>query len=190
MARKRRIKLSDELKDAIAGLPEKEKNKLLLRLIPKDDILVERLTYELLEESDSPEERRHDLREEIESYLQRSISQFYSPGYLLLDLRSISGSINRHLRVTKDKYGEIELNLFMLNYSLDRLAGQLRRFGHQKSKTLDVYIVKRAQKLEKLIDKLHVDYQLDFSDDYQKLIQHIDTLPNTRRMARLLEFYY
>ncbi|MEL6658126.1 MAG: hypothetical protein AAFY48_13355 [Bacteroidota bacterium] len=190
MPRKARIKLSDELKDAISDLSEKEKDKLLFRLIPKDPALVDRLTYELLEDADSPEERRADLRQEIEAVLKKSAAYFYSPGYLLLDLRAISGGINRHVKTTKDRYGEIELNLFMLNYSLDLLAGQLKRFSHQKSRTLDTYIIKRAEKLQKLIYKLHEDYQLDFSDDWDKLTEYIDTVPNLKRMARILEFWY
>ena len=188
MARKKRAKLTDELKDAIAHLPEKEKDKLLFRLVPKAPALVDRLTYILLEDASSPEERRTDLQLRIKETLQQAANYFYSPGYLLLDLRSISGEINRHVKTTRDRYGEIALNFFMLNYSLDLLAGRLRNFSHQKSKTLDTYIIKRAIKLEQLISKIHEDYQLDFADDWQKLTGYIEALPNLRRMARLLEF--
>ena len=188
MPRKRRLSLSDELKEAIANLSDKEKDKLLFRLIPKDPALVDRLTFQLLEEGISTEDRRQDLRLHIRRQVELSAASFYSPGYLLLELRAISGEINRHLKTTRDKYGEIELNLFMLNYSLDLLSDQLRKFRHQKSRTLDTYIIKRAQKLEQLIAKLHEDYRLDFTDDWQHLIQHINNLPNTKRMASLLDF--
>ncbi len=190
MPRKRRVVLSDDLKEAIADLSDKEKDKLLFRLIPKDPALVDRLTYQLLEGGSNPEERRHDLMVKIEQQLEQSALYFYSPGYLLLDLRTISGDINRHVRTTRDKYGEIALNLLMLNRSLGLLQHKLQAFGHQKSRTLDTYIIKRAQKLEQLIEKIHEDYQLDFADDWEQLMLHISRLSNLRRMARLLDFEY
>lgn len=190
MPRKQRATLSAELKSAISNLSDKEKDKLLFRLLPKEPALVDQLAYQLLEDAASMEERRSDLKAGIQQELKQAASYFYSPGYLLLDLRAISGEINRHVKTTKDKYGEIELNFFMLNYSLDLLHNKLKTFRHQKSRTLDSYIIKRAQKLEKLMSKLHPDYQLDFTGDWEKLIQHIEQLPNTKRMAHLLEFYY
>ncbi len=44
-----RQKLPDELKAAISKMPDKEKDKLLFRLIAKEEALVNRLTFELLE---------------------------------------------------------------------------------------------------------------------------------------------
>lgn len=190
MPRRRRTTLAEDLKEAISSLSDKEKDKLLFRLIPKDPALVDRLTYQLLEDATTPEERRNTLRVEIEQQIEQSARHFYSPGYLLLDLRSISGDINRHVKTTRDKYGEIELNLFMLNHCLDLLHPKLRSFGHQRSRTLDSYIVKRAQKLQKLIEKIHEDYQLDFAAGWEKLIQHVNALPNLKRMASLLDLEY
>ena len=45
----------------------------------------------------------------------KAAKYYYSPGYLLLELRSISGRITQHVKTTKDKYGEVALNCLLLN---------------------------------------------------------------------------
>ena len=43
-------KLSKKLKEAISNLPDSEKDKLLFKLLPKDQPLCEKLEFELLEQ--------------------------------------------------------------------------------------------------------------------------------------------
>jgi len=164
-----RRKLSDTLKSAIAQMPSREKDKLLFRLIAKEPDLVERLTFQLLEGSATKEERREELQQHIQEDIEYSERDFYSPGYLLLELRSISGAINRHVKVTKDKYGELALNFFMLNYALELMGERIQRFRPVKRRTLNRYIIKRALKLQRQLGKLHEDLLLDFESDMQTL---------------------
>jgi len=179
-----RTKLSDELKKAISLLSNKEKDKLLFRLIAKDAALVERLTFELLEEGESREDRREVIYRMIDEGFDKY--RFYSPGYLLLVLRSISGDINRHVKTTKDKYGEIQLNLLMLNKSLGLFGEKIRNVPSHKSRTFDNYVVKRAIKLVSLLRKMHEDYLLDFQEDIEKLGQYIDAQPHMHYLAEEL----
>jgi hypothetical protein len=181
-----RPKLSDELKKEIAQLPHKEKDKLLFRLIAKDEALIEKLTFQLLEGGNTREERREELKDEIRRLLQQSDEYFYSPGYLLLDLRSISGMITKHVRTTRDKYGEIELNLFMLNYALKLMGEKIQPFDAYKSRTLNTYIVKRAMKLQSLLGKLHEDYRLDFEEDMKSLARFLRADPQLVAEAEVL----
>lgn len=181
-----RVKLTVELKKAIRELSHKEKDKLLLRLIPKDEMLVAQLEFRLLEESKTTEFRRDNLRNFVEQALQRSANNYYSPGYLLLDLRSVSGSINRHVKITGDKYGEIELNLFMLNRTLELLGSQLRYSSPWHSRTLHEYIGKRVLKLQGLLEKLPEDYHADFRDDFQSLAGYLRQQGNFGRVAKSL----
>jgi len=176
-----RTKLSDELKQAISLLSNKEKDKLLFRLIAKDSALVEKLTFELLEDTGSKDERREEIYEMIDKGFERY--RYYSPGYLLLTLRSISGDINRHVKTTKDKYGEIQLNLLMLNKSLGLFGENIRKAPPRKQLTFNTYVVKRAVKLVGLLRKLHEDYLLDFQEDIQKLGQHIDAQPRMKYLT-------
>jgi len=176
-------KLSPELKAAIARLPAKEKDKLLFRLIAKDQALIERLTFQLLEGAATVEDRRAALRDRIERFLERTEHHFHSPGYLLLDLRELSGHINRHVKTTRDKYGEIELNLAMLNKALELHGNRIMQFSAGRSRTLDQYVLKRAAKLLTLLGKMHEDFQLDFRDDLQQLGRHIQRQPTMMAMA-------
>ena len=45
-----RIKLSPDFKKAITALSHKEKDKLLFRLLPKEEMLVAQLEFQLLED--------------------------------------------------------------------------------------------------------------------------------------------
>ena len=184
MARK---KLSDELKQAISMLPSKEKDKLLFRLLPKDAILVEQLEFKLLDHGQSTEELRAERKQDVANYLQRAKYSFYSPGYLLLDLRSISAAITKHVKVTKDKYGEIELNFFMLNECFELMAPQLKQFSYSKKRTFSDYVVKRSLKLLKLLSKLHEDYQLDFQESMRQLGFHLQNDPDCYKAASVHE---
>src|SRR5262245_50911823 len=107
-------KLDDQLKSAITGMPQKEKDKLLLRLVAKDHKLVERLIFELLEGGNTRDERAADLRKSIERRLPWPDQPDNTPGWLLMDLRSLSGDISAHVNATKDKPGEVILSIFMI----------------------------------------------------------------------------
>lgn len=170
MARK---KLTDELKEAISLMPGKHKDRLLYRLVAKDDILVDQLEFELVELKETLEDRRRELLERVQNAVVASKEYFYSPGYLLLNLRDISGLINRHVRVTKDKYGEVELNLEMLNKTYELMGGELNEFSALQSRTFNEYVVKRVLKLIKLTSKMHEDLQFDFQDTFQELGQYL-----------------
>lgn len=164
------VKLSDELKEAISNMLSKEKDKLLFRLIAKDAALVEKLKFQLLESGeDAKERRREELYREINQHLESYKNYYYSPGYLLLELRSISGAINRHVKTTKDKYGEVVLNLFMLNKSLALYMDRINQAIPRKQATLSAYVLKRAVKILGLIKRMHPDIRLDFEDDLMQL---------------------
>jgi len=178
-----RVKLTTDLKKAISGLSHKEKDKLLFRLIAKEPILAEQLVFKLLEDGVSAEDRRTDLAKEIEQYLIDYQKYYYSPGYLLLDLRSISGKITQHVKTTKDKYGEVVLNFLMLNKALALFGKKIGQVRPNRSRTLNKYVVNRAIKLLGLLRKIHEDYRLDFSDSMIELGQHIQSIAAMKRMA-------
>lgn len=166
-------------------LSSKEKDKLLFRLIAKDEALVERLKFELLEDGSTKEEQREEIYEMITDGFGKY--RYYSPGYLLLVLRSLSGDINRHVKTTKDRYGEVQLNLLMLNKSLGLFGDKIRKADYHKSRTLNNYVVKRTIKLVRLLRKMHEDYLLDFQEDIRGLGQNIDEQPLMKNLADELE---
>ncbi len=183
-----RAKLSEELKKEIKALPFKEKDKLLMRLIPKDSKLVDQLDYKLVEEEGTLELRRDDMREYIESRVNQYPNKYYSSIYLRLEMRDISGKINYHVAITKDKLGQIEFNLVMVNGLLYKNKGRLQSESKYLAEKLNEYVIKRAAKLVKLINALHEDYRLEFADEMMELADHIKSIPSLLEEAKYLQF--
>lgn len=179
-----RVKLTNEFKKAVSQLPGKEKDRLLYRLLAKDAVLVEQLEFKLLENSETTEMRREEVRNSIEESLQRSAERYYSPGYLLLDIRSLSGKINHHVKITRDKYGEVALNLFLLNRTMELLGDKIKRAWPHRSQSFNEYVIKRSLKLLKLLEKIPEDYRADFQSDFEQLASYLFQQPNMQRVAR------
>jgi hypothetical protein len=64
----------------------------------------------------------NDRRVDVEDYLRRRIlknaAYVSKSGYIIRDLRELSGTVTYHIRVAKDTYGEISSSLMFL---LERL---------------------------------------------------------------------
>jgi len=176
------MQFSKEFKEALSELPSKEKDKLLFRLLKKDIGLANRLLFELLDNR-TVDERRGLMEERIIKRAHLHSDRFYSPGYLMMDLRDLSGEINEHVSITKDKFGEVTLNLTMLNTVLDKTNAKIAEAGLKKSQKFCVYIIARAFKLLLLIDKMHEDYQLDFKPQIEQLGRLIGQNDLLMRMA-------
>lgn len=166
-------KIEDQLKIAIAKLPVAEKDKLLFRLVAKDEKLVRRLVFELLEGGATRDERAADLREQIIKNLPKTGDSSLSPGYLLLDLRHWNARITEHVQATKDKSGEVSLAIFLLAEAFRRHWDMLNRFPARRSDTFAPYVVKRTASLLKKAEKLHEDYFIEFRRDLNELLHFI-----------------
>lgn len=161
--------LDPDLKKAIVRMPIAEKDKLLLRLIAKDATLTEKLHFELVEEGKTTDERRDLIRQFID---RTATLHADTAGWLMMDMRTVSGYISRHLKVTKDKYGEVELMLYMLNTFYDHNAHLLRSYNSRTDKAAE-YIAKRTDQVLKKVAKLDSDYHIEFADDINKLLRWV-----------------
>lgn len=175
------MKFDPAFKKAISALPSSEKDKLIFRLLKKDLVLANRLLFELVDDN-SIEDRRAMLEDRIVAQSKRNAQRFYSLGCLLLDVKSLSGEITEHVKVTKDKIGEISLNILLLTETIRLNNEQILLSQPNKSKTLNVYIIARAFKILLLINKMHSDMFLEFVDDLKilgNLIGNNDVLMRT-----------
>ena len=163
--------INPDLKRAITQLSENEKDKLLLKLVAKDDLLIERLEFELIEQGQTVEERRLVIREFIDRTVRLKQD---TAGWVMMDMRVISGYITRHLKVTKDKYGEVELGLYMLNRFFEERPDQLRAYNTRTDKCA-LYIAKRTEQVLKKILKMNPDYHIEFMDDMNTLLERLYT---------------
>lgn len=157
-----------EFKTALQNLPSTEKDKLILRLLKKDLDLANRLYFELVS-TQSVEDCREMIQNNISITTKRMHDRFYSMGYLLMDMRYLSGSITEHVRITKDKFGEISLNLQMLNEIISLNKLHILNSKPRESYTFSIYIIARAFKILLLINALHEDYRIEFKNDLENL---------------------
>ena len=177
------MKFDDDFREAILNLSSKEKDKLLIRLIKKDKNLTKRLFFELVDNR-TMEERRDLLEEEIRVDLNHDRRSYYSPAYLIKDLRRVSSKIADHVRTTKDKFGEVSLNIIMLNTALDKHSEMIEGVTKGRSRKLCIYIVTKAFRLMVLIQKLHEDYMVEIMEDRMKLEAHFQNNSHLARIAK------
>lgn len=171
-----------EFKEAISELPSIEKDRLILRLLKKDIALANRLLFELVSDA-TVEEEREKTEERLNQLISRVSKNFYTPDYLNVEIRSMSGVINEHVFTTKDKSGEISLNLYIIKEILSRNKQKLNSFNFQKSRKFYIGIIARIFKILILIKKLHEDYFLEFKDDLEKIGNLILENPNLQKTA-------
>jgi hypothetical protein len=161
--------ISAELKGEILALSAKEKDKLLLRLIAKNDILIEQLQFQLVEESLTTESRRQDVQLELDKiYQKRNISS----AQLYLEMRAASALITRHVKVTKDKYGEVDLLLNLLYDPFDMKPHLFSDLNRANDK-ISYYIAKRTVLFLKKLNALNEELKLDFLSKTNTLLDNI-----------------
>ncbi len=163
-----------EFKKALQELPDKEKDKLIFRLLRRDMDLAEKLHFELVD-TDSIEDKRRNMETVISKDIKRFSENYHSLDYIALEMRRISGKISHHVKITKDKFGEISLNLQMLNEVIDQNSFSLSHSKPQKSIKFYNYVIVRGFKILLLINLLHEDFLLDFKDDLKKLGANISS---------------
>lgn len=162
------MEFSKEFKQALSEFSSKEKDKLIFRLLRKDKLLSKKLYFELIEE-----ETTDDKRNKMESYLKERITDLSkhigNPKYFLVLVRKLSGEITEHVKVTTDKFGDVFLNLFLVNTILEH-NDKLSRQRFDAVYKLYIYLINKIIKALIQIQKLDEDYWLEFD----KILTDID----------------
>jgi hypothetical protein len=156
------MEFSKEFKAALSQFSSKEKDKLIFRLLKKDKLLSKKLYFELIEE-----ETTDDKRNTMESYLKERITDLSkhigNPKYFLVLVRKLSGEITEHVKVTTDKFGDVFLNLFLVNTILEH-NDKLSRQRFDAVYKLYIYLINKIIKALIQIQKLDEDYWLEFDE--------------------------
>jgi hypothetical protein len=150
--------ISTDLKKAILAQPTLTKDKLLLRLISRNSILVEQLEYQLIEEELTLLQRRDSIKDQLQHDLKPTM---HYPKELLEVYKKQIAAITRHTKVCKDKYGEIELTLDCLLVIFKNKPLLLKNL-HKHNDKLCHYLVRKMLAILKKIELLEVDLKLDF----------------------------
>ncbi|MCX8525756.1 deoxyuridine 5'-triphosphate nucleotidohydrolase [Chryseobacterium formosus] len=157
------MEYSKEFKAALSQLSTVEKDRLIFRLLRKDEILSKKLYFELIDEEtvDQKRDAMEDLIKEKVEYASKYIS---NQKYFIVLIRKISAQITEHVKVTSDKFGDISLNLLLINEILesnDKLSRQ--RFNDVYK--LYLYIINKIVKALTLTKKIDEDYWMEI-DEY------------------------
>lgn len=172
-------KIPKELKEAICQMPQKEKDKILLRLIAKDQMLIARLEHELFGDENETKALVEEIKEDIDRVMNYNHD---TPGWLMMAMRSINGDITRHVKITKDKTGEIELTLYLLSTTFKKQEEFLKEYAY-RADTFGNYVCKRTDFVLKKIIKLHPDLQFDYKNETEFILNFLHTSKATQADA-------
>jgi hypothetical protein len=166
-----KTKVTPPLQEAILQLPQKEKNKLLIRLINKDELLIEQLQYKLLENTESDLIfRRSEIKEQISNTFESYSIPYFKD--LLYFVKAAVSLINRHYKVTKDKKGELELLIHLYLQSQSAVQGIKNNWRDQVFREkFQVYSMTKTKKMNTLLNDIHEDFRIEF-DDHIELIEN------------------
>ncbi|MDX1652658.1 MAG: hypothetical protein R3277_09205 [Brumimicrobium sp.] len=165
------MKIDKDLKQALCELPTAEKDKLLIRLIKRDKKLIKRFQYELTGDF-TKQELQTEFRNKLESIFSDLKSERAGSREISGKLRNLSGEISGYLFTTGDKYGEIELNLYLLNRAVEVFHDELNRYINSvNGDKLLVYLINKVFNLRILLQKLPSDLFMDFEDALNQLFK-------------------
>ena len=165
-----------ELKEAVLNLPQKEKDKLLVRLVGKDKMLLKQLHFQLLEDQYDLEERIEKLKERLTALFAegrnsvKNIPAYSNYKELQALIRQASGMVNEHEKVTKDKYSEVECRIYILTEAVRRYPRLFEPTAVHTGLKLRAYMSSRIKATATKFDKLHEDLQFDLQEGMEEVL--------------------
>lgn len=160
-----------ELKKAVLALPQQEKDKLLVRLVGKDRMLIKQLHFQLLEDESDLAERVEAVQQQLTRWmdqLREHLPNENRRGYaneLMKALKYASGIVNEHFAVTKDKMSELEFRLFLVSQSFAHFDQLFAPHLYGRNDRLLRYQAGRIKYMLGKYEKLHEDLQFEFRDE-------------------------
>lgn len=161
------MEYSKEFKQALSEFSPIEKDRLIFRLLKKDQLLSKKLYFELID-PETTDQKRDQMEENVSEKLASAARYIGNPKYYLSTIRTISAEITEHVKVTTDKFGEVYLNLFLVDQILennDSFAQQ--RFDNVYK--LYIYLINKIVRALLLIKKIDEDYWMEFDEILGKI---------------------
>ena len=161
------MEYSKEFKQALSEFSSIEKDRLIFRLLKKDKLLSKKLYFELID-PETTDQKRDQMEENVTEKLASAARYIGNPKYYLSTIRTISAEITEHVKVTTDKFGEVYLNLFLVDQILennDSFAQQ--RFDNVYK--LYIYLINKIVRALLLIKKIDEDYWMEFDEILVKI---------------------
>ena len=156
------MEYSKEFKQALSEFTPIEKDRLIFRLLKKDKLLSKKLYFELID-TENVDQKRDTMEEKIRESVDLASKYIGNSKYFLSLIRKISAEITEHVKITTDKFGDVSLNLLLINKTLEynQKLGQQRFDNIYK---LYIYLINKLAKALIAIKKLDEDYWLEFDE--------------------------
>lgn len=161
------MEYSKEFKAALSNFSPAEKDKLIFRLLKKDKLLSKKLYFELID-PETTDNKRDAMEEIVEEKVALASKYISNQKYFLSIIRKISAEITEHVKITTDKFGEVSLNLLLINMILN-YNEDLSRQRFDNVYKLYLYIINKTVKALLLTKKLDVDYWMEIDEYFDEL---------------------
>lgn len=163
------MEYSKEFKAALSNFSSIEKDRLIFRLLKKDKLLSKKLYFELID-TENVDQKRSQIEDIIDEKV-IAASKYISNGkYFLLLIRKISAEITEHVKVTTDKYGDISLNLYLVNEIL-RNNEKLNQQRFDVIYKMYIYLMNKIVKALILTKKIDEDYWMEID----QILEEVET---------------
>lgn len=165
------MEYSKEFKAALSNFSSVEKDRLIFRLLKKDKLLSQKLYFELID-TETVDEKRNTMEGIIAEKVEFASRYITSHKYFLLLVRKISALITEHVKITSDKFGEIYLQLLLVDKILDYTEKfQIQRFDNVYK--LYIYLINKILKALIGIKKIDEDYWMELEEVLENIEKKI-----------------
>ena len=166
------MEYSKEFKAALSAFSSIEKDRLIFRLLKKDKLLSKKLYFELIDQ-ETTDNKRDAMEEVIDEKILLASKYIGNQKYFLSIVRKISAEITEHVKITTDKFGEVSLNLLLINKILDHNQ-DLSRQRFDNVYKLYLYLINKVVKSLLLTKKLDEDYWFEIDEHLSELHKKIN----------------
>lgn len=156
------MEYSKEFKAALSAFSNIEKDRLIFRLLKKDKLLSKKLYFELIDQ-ETTDDKRNAMEENVAEQVLLASQYVGNAKYFLTIIRKLSAEITEHIKITTDKFGEVSLNLLLVNRILD-YNSDLSRQRFDNVYKLYIYLINKVFKALVLTKKLDEDYWMEIDE--------------------------
>ncbi|WP_080776673.1 deoxyuridine 5'-triphosphate nucleotidohydrolase [Chryseobacterium phocaeense] len=156
------MEYSKEFKAALSAFSSIEKDRLIFRLLKKDKLLSKKLYFELIDQ-ETTDDKRNAMENHVTEKILLASKYIGNAKYFMSTVRTISADITEHVKITTDKFGEVSLNLLLVNRILDH-NDDLSRQRFDNVYKLYIYIINKVFKALVLTKKLDEDYWMEIDE--------------------------
>ncbi len=161
------MEYSKEFKAALSNFSSIEKDRLIFRLLKKDKLLSKKLYFELID-TETTDQKRNQMEEQIEERILLASKYISNPKYFLVLIRKVSAEITEHVKITTDKFGDIYLQLFLVNKILEHNE-KLNQQRFDNIYKLYIYLINKLIKAIISIKKIDEDYWIELNDNLKDI---------------------